>query len=179
MRLINKILRSMMVMCTLLLTSCVQIQTPQLQNVYSMFTQKEDPLLAYKWSLALGEYNTHVYLFEINGQTFFANENKDFVYFDNGSITKININEPDFKILTINDNQDPENKSIIRQLLVQDALYETQVCEPWLQASPLEREQLCQGAQTYKTINKFTGEDMVYLQQYISYLDSPIILKKL
>lgn len=175
----HKMLRWLMiVVCLLLLTSCVQIQAPQLQKVVSLFSEQPDPLQDYKWSLTIGDYETHVYFFNVQGQTFFANENKDIIYVNDDSIFRLKVPGIDQATIYLEDTDD-ESNNIIRRVYVNESLYETQTCQPWVKVTPMNKTQLCQGAQPYQTNVQFDKGNWVHLNQHISYLNMNVILKKL
>lgn len=66
-----------------LLTSCIQIRSPQLASLKNALVKKEDPLLPYEWQLQWGNYQKNVYAVNLNPVYVFGNVFGDGITLEN------------------------------------------------------------------------------------------------
>lgn len=191
-----RIKMALVLLMAALITGCVQINTPQITNLMQLMSPPEDPLDQHKWQLQIGEYQTTVYLMKISGQSVFVSEAKDVLVFavDSG-LTQISVPAITDAQIVINDtfadhhatsSADPQPQTGVkpvtftRQIIVNNALFETQICGQWLrkQSLPQTQQLECQGAtmQTHERV--FANDVLVQLTQFVPYINQPIVLTK-
>lgn len=198
---------TLVVSCTLLLTGCVQINTPQLDTIYQFMVPPVDPLDKHRWNLEVGDYKSQVYLLSIEGESVFANENKDILVLKDKTLVSISLPSVSDDTVTIIDvsyesqsnNLTGQNK-LIRSITVNDTLYETQQCDKWKNTTLdsinknkenfqsihngkmiediQQRFLLCVGAKTQLQTLKYVNGQLQSLSQYIPYIDQQINLTK-
>jgi hypothetical protein len=129
---------TLVVSSALLLAGCVQINTPQIDTIYQMMVPPVDPLDKHRWNLEVGDYKSQVYLLSIDGESVFANENKDILVLRDGTLVSISLPTVTDATITIIDNSYKaksnnvtEQNKLIRSITVNDTLYETQQCGKW------------------------------------------------
>ena len=129
---------TLVVSSALLLAGCVQINTPQIDTIYQMMVPPVDPLDKHRWNLEVGDYKSQVYLLSIDGESVFANENKDILVLRDGTLVSISLPTVTDATITIIDNSYKaqsnnvtEQNKLIRSITVNDTLYETQQCDKW------------------------------------------------
>mgnify|MGYP000179590085 CR=1 FL=1 len=152
---------------------CVQLRAPQLENLYQKFTPNVDPLSEYAWILTAGDYRSTVYLFNINGQQYFANDSGDVLLVKGQVITEIR------QLAGLTDTIKIQDiNAQLRRQLVNNTLYESQSCNPWTTNNNMTYTQLCMGAEQQISTASYKNGQMVYLKQPISYLKRFIELTK-
>lgn len=198
---------TLVVSSALLLAGCVQINTPQIDTIYQMMVPPVDPLDKHRWNLEVGDYKSQMYLLSIDGESVFANENKDILVLRDGTLVSISLPTVTDATITIIDNSYKaksnnvtEQNKLIRSITVNDTLYETQQCDKWknttLDSINKNKEEflsipnskmiediqqrflLCVGAKTQLHIVKYISGELQSLSQYVPYIDQQISLTK-
>jgi hypothetical protein len=198
---------TLVVSCAILLTGCVQINTPQIDTIYQMMVPPVDPLDKHRWNLEVGDYKSQVYLLSIDGESVFANENKDILVLRDTTLVSISLpTVTDATITIIDNNYESQSNNLIgqnkliRSITVNDTLYETQQCDKWknttLDSINKNKEEfpsihkgkmiediqqrflLCVGAKTQLQTLKYVSGQLQSLSQYIPYIDQQINLTK-
>ena len=198
---------TLVVSSALLLAGCVQINTPQIATIYQMMVPPVDPLDKHRWDLEVGDYKSQLYLLSIDGESVFANENKDILVLRDGTLVSISLPTVSDATIAIIDNSDesqnsnlPGQNKLIRSITVNDTLYETQQCDKWknttLDSINVNKEEfpsidngkmiediqqrflLCVGAKTQLHILKYISGELQSLSQYVPYIDQQISLTK-
>lgn len=208
-RLIHKTtsITTLVVSSALLLAGCVQINTPQIDTIYQMMVPPVDPLDKHRWNLEVGDYKSQVYLLSIDGESVFANENKDILVLRDGTLVSISLPTVTDATITIIDssykeqsNNVTEQNKLIRSITVNDTLYETQQCDKWknttLDSINVNKEEfpsidngkmiediqqrslLCVGAKAQLQTLKYASGQLQSISQYIPYIDQQINLTK-
>jgi len=172
-----------------------------------MMVPPVDPLDKHRWNLEVGDYKSQVYLLSIDGESVFANENKDILVLRDGTLVSISLPTVTDATITIIDNSYKaksnnvtEQNKLIRSITVNDTLYETQQCDKWknttLDSINKNKEEflsipngkmiediqqrflLCVGAKTQLHILKYISGELQSLSQYVPYIDQQISLTK-
>ena len=185
-----------LLMC--LLPACVSIQLPQFKMIKNTLLNEvdSDPLFQFKWSLVFDSYRKDVYLMSIQSQTLFVNDEQDIAILDEYLLNQIHLPNFSKDRLRIKDSNNG-----VRQIFVNDTLYETQKCDSWRPTninSMLDDElaqvysyllssldntsilqQVCQGAiQNIHTVILKNG-NIELITQYLPYFNKQITISKL
>ncbi len=196
---IAQISKILFIMSAVLLSSCVQVNAPQLSSLYQMMVPPADPLDVHRWDLQVGQYKTQVYLLNIDGQSVFANGNKDILVLQDNTLVDIIL--PALTDVHINVSDTPNNQQdIIRTINVNDTLFETQKCTKWITSDVIDNSNQvvsfvsfahssasinttqsvlsCHGATSQTQTLIYIDGTMQHISQYIPYIDKQIRLTK-
>lgn len=182
-------------------SGCVQVNFPQVNALHQVIVPKTDPLDAHRWNLTVGNYTTQVYLIYIDEQPAFVNGNLDVLVMQDRSIVSARLPHfTDAQIDVVDELNDEQN--IIRRLRVNNTLFESQECGAWKSFSNVRdnkkdsidinafltshiteqytRQEIlhCAGTVLQTQILIYNNDELLYLSQYLPYIDKQIRLTK-
>ena len=165
------------------LPACVSVGVPQYEALSQRINPSPSELAPYTWQLTFGDYETEVLAVTVANGTIFANPAEDGLLFDGNSIrvlTKIGSQSKTLRIVDVNDETVASElpTGTIRQVIVDDQLFETIECAPFVSTTQGNRQQVCQGQHTYTTLLTFDAGKLVSIRQTLPFYHQEVRLNQ-
>jgi hypothetical protein len=171
---------------TAILSGCLSIGFPQYEALSNRVEPPASDIANFSWELSFAGYATEVYAINTQVGNLFANAADDVVYFDGDMIRRIAKLGQYQRFIRFEDVASDEADTtstiaaneIVRQVLVDNQLYETLVCEPFIKHTTNRMTQTCQGLKRYTTVLTFASDELVSIEQDIPFYNQTLTLTK-